>query len=85
MTAMKKHDNTDNSTQLAYWNQDEYDEAVHKIHQKRNLLLDIKFKYGEHKIVENKVRVYTDRVPYIGGDVYTEIPLVGEGRLVHLP
>ena len=66
----------------AYWNQDEYDRALHLIAQPRQLELDFGFMGGGRPLARKAVRVYTKRTIFEGGDVFTDLTIDGDGRLM---
>jgi len=66
---------------LAYWNQEEYDRAMHLIQQPRRLQLVLEFTASGEPLAGRRVRVYTARSMVVGGDEYQEYTLDQHGRL----
>jgi len=71
-------------TPHAHWNQQEYDRAIHRIQQQRHLELDVKFMRGSQAFTGDMVRIYTERSPFVDGDVFTTSKLDADGRLQEL-
>lgn len=66
---------------LAYWDQDDYDKAMHLIKQPRDLLLALNFTANDKPLANKRVRVYVARSMVEGGDVFHEYLLDEEGCL----
>jgi hypothetical protein len=66
---------------LAYWNQEEYDQAMHLIHQPRRLQLALEFAASVKPLAKKRVRVYVARSMVEGCDEYHEFLLDANGRL----
>jgi len=66
---------------LAYWNQEEYDKAVHLIQQPRGVQLAVEFRAGSTPLAKKRVRVYVARSMVEGCDEFHEYLLDDKGRL----
>ncbi|MBN2532511.1 MAG: hypothetical protein JXB88_06440 [Spirochaetales bacterium] len=69
-----------NNQPKAYWNQEEYDRAIHKIHQPRNLFLSISIWNGNEVFSNKTFCVYTGRQKYGSEDAYFNISLNEYGK-----
>jgi hypothetical protein len=70
----------DEKIPLAFWNQEEYDLAMHAIDQSRELHMDITVKDGKKPIDRTFFQVCTLRTPFEGGDECIEVKLDANGR-----
>jgi hypothetical protein len=66
---------------LAYWNQEDYDQAIHLIQQPRKLQLAVEFRAGDTPLAKKRVRVYIARSIVEGCDEFREYLLDEKGRL----
>ena len=66
---------------LAHWNQEEYDRAVHQIHQERQLNLSLDFTKGEIPLSGKLVHVCVARRIFRDGDQYYTYQLDESGKL----
>lgn len=66
---------------LAYWDQEDYDKAIHLIQQPRELLLSLQFSANKAPLANQRVRVYVGRSMFEGGDEYRDYLLDNEGKL----
>lgn len=66
---------------LAYWDQEDYDKAIHLIQQHRELLLSLQFSANNAPLANQRVRVYVARSMVEGGDEYRDYLLNNEGKL----
>ena len=66
---------------LAYWDQEDYDKAIHLIQQRRTLLLSLHFTANNAPLANKRVRVYVARSMVEGGDEYHDYLLGMDGQL----
>jgi hypothetical protein len=66
---------------LAYWDQEEYDKAIHLIQQRRFLSLSLDFTANGVSLANQRVRVYVARSMVEGGDEYHDYLLGMDGKL----
>jgi hypothetical protein len=66
---------------LAYWDQEDYDKAIHLIQQHRELLLSLQFSANKTPLAKKRVRVYVARSMFEGADEYRDYLLNDEGKL----
>ncbi|MFX1510368.1 MAG: hypothetical protein ACFFBR_08705 [Promethearchaeota archaeon] len=66
---------------LAYWDQEDYDKAIHLIHQPRFLNLSLAFTANSCPLANQRVRVYVARSMVEGGDEYYDYLLDKTGKL----
>jgi hypothetical protein len=66
---------------LAYWDQEDYDKAIHLIQQSRTLNLSLGFTFNNTPLANQRVRVYVARSMVEGGDEYHDYLLDKTGKL----
>ncbi|MFX1566697.1 MAG: hypothetical protein ACFFCH_11975 [Promethearchaeota archaeon] len=66
---------------LAYWDQEDYDKAIHLIQQPRSINLSIAFTANNAPLENQRVRVYVARSMVEGGDEYHDYLLDKIGKL----
>ncbi len=66
---------------LAYWDQEDYDKAIHLIQQRRTLTLALQFTANNTPLANQHIRVYVARSMVEGGDEYHDYLLGNDGTL----
>jgi len=66
---------------LAYWDQEEYDQAIHLIEQRRSIVLSLYFLDNNRSLANQHMRVYVARSMVEGGDEYHDYLLGTDGKL----
>jgi hypothetical protein len=74
----------DEKLPLAFWNQEEYDRAIHTIDQSRQLTIDITVKDGENLVTKSPFAICTNRSAFEGGDECEEVTPDTKGRFQRL-
>jgi hypothetical protein len=74
----------DEKLPLAFWNQEEYDRAIHTIDQPRQLTIEITVKDGENPVTRSPFAICTRHTPFEGGDECMEVSLDTKGRFQRL-